>query len=484
MKNRENNSIQKDILPQIEKPGQKEDLSSAEPERKGQGSTRQAVLQEIEKDRSAQAGENKSEEASLQADRLAQGADKEDPQADLGKSEEVSSQADQDKSVETSPQAKIQYSLAELKKRRKKNQISFIASLVIIGCVLFALIQLSKTLQQGDEGTFNELIAGMNWRYLLIAAALFIVMFLADSLKYTVLTRSYGFKMGFHKDMKVALIGKYYEAITPFSTGGQPMQIYYFYKSGMTGAKSTSITMVKYAVQMLAVTVAAAIVMGIGVGQLDMVDNSITRNTIMICGWIGFGINAFIPVFVTFIVFCPRAMTWIINLFVKLLYKIKIIKNAEKLESRIRQWMDDFAVFSQFIYKKPLTFFVLFLLCLTEPVIQFIIPYFVLIAMCGTEVMGMQGGELLFAVMALAMYATYAAAFIPTPGNSGAVESVFMLAFTAVASSVLFWYVLVWRFILYYSYIVFGIGMNVFDVLTGLRREGKKTKTQSQERRE
>lgn len=366
------------------------------------------------------------------------------------------------------------YSEDDLKKRRRRNMISFIVSLLIIGCVVYLLFELSNTLEQGDSATFYDLLDGMNWWYLLIAVGLFIIMYAADTLKYTLLGRSYGHKLGIAKDMKVALIGKYYEAITPFATGGQPMQIYYFYKNGMSGSKSTSITMVKYAVQMLAVTVVAAIVMGLGVGKLGMIENEITRNTILICGWVGFGINAFIPVFVTFIVFCPRAVSWVINLFVRLLYKIKIIKNADKLETKIRQWVDDFAVFSQFVYKKPLTFLLLFVLCLFEPIIQFIIPYFVLVAMCGTEVMGMEGGTLLFSVMVLSMYATYAAAFIPTPGSSGAVESVFMLAFTVVAESVLFWYVIVWRFLLYYIYVFLGVGMNVYDLVGNFRRERKR----------
>ena len=371
-------------------------------------------------------------------------------------------------------QKKEDYSAEGLKKRRRRNLISFLVSLAIIGCVVYLLFELSNTLEQGDSATFYELMDGMNWWYLLIAVGLFLVMFAADSLKYTLLGRSYGHKLGFAKDMKVALIGKYYEAITPFATGGQPMQIYYYYKNGMSGSKSTSITMVKYAVQMLAVTAAAAIVMGLGVGKLGMIENDITRRTVLICGWIGFGLNAFIPVFVTFIVFCPRAVSWVINLFVRLLHKIRIVKNAEKLESKIRQWVDDFAVFSQFVYKKPLTFLLLFVLCLFEPVIQFIIPYFILVAMCGPEVMGLQGGALLFAVMVLSMYATYSAAFIPTPGNSGAVESVFMLAFTAVADSVLFWYVLVWRFLLYYIYVFLGVGMNVYDLAANFRRERRR----------
>ena len=363
------------------------------------------------------------------------------------------------------------YTPEELKKRRRKNIISFIVLLAIIGCVVYALWTLGNTLQQGDTATFYEVMGGMNWWYILAAFGLFIVMFVMEALKFTVLGKVNGCSLGFRKDMKTALVGKYYECITPFSSGGQPMQIYHLYRQGVSGAKSASITMVKYGVHMLGFTFVAALVMGFGVPMLgSLIDNAATLNTLIICGWIGFGINAFIPVFVTLVVFFPRPVAWLINLFIKLLHKIKLIKNADKLESRIRQWMDDFSVISQFVYKKPFTFFVLFLLCLGEPTIELIFPYLVLVAMCGGNVMGMQGAELLFAVMVLAMYATYGATFIPTPGNSGVLEVLFMAAFAALTESVVFWFVLMWRFIIYYTWIILGLGMNVTDLIGGIRR--------------
>lgn len=361
-----------------------------------------------------------------------------------------------------------QYTEAELKKRKRNNAISFLISLVIIGGVVYALFQLSRSLQEGDFATFQELLANTNWWYMLIAVALFLAMFLIETLKYTMLTRTFGYNLGFKNDLKIALTGKYYESITPFSSGGQPMQIYYMYKLGVPGTKSTSITIVKYGVQMLAFTVVAGLVMGILAGELGSVEDEIIRTTIFVCGWVGFGVNACIPVTVLFVVFCPRAVAWVLNLFVKLMYKIKIIKNAEKIEAKVRKWMDDFAIFSQMLFKKPLVFIALFVLCLGEPIIELIIPYYVLIAMCGQYVEA--GGALFWTVVSLAMYATYAAVFIPTPGNSGAVESVFMLAFAALTDNVLFWFVLVWRFILYYTYIIAGVGMNVTDMVGRIRK--------------
>lgn len=373
--------------------------------------------------------------------------------------------------------AQKEYSAEDLKKRKRKNTISLLVLLLIIGCVIYALWTLGNTIQKGDTATFYEVFGNMNWWYILAAFALFAVMFVMEALKFTVLGKCNGCSLGFRKDMKTALVGKYYECITPFSSGGQPMQIYHLYKEGVPSAKSASITMVKYGVHMLGFTVVAAVVMGLGVPRLGtLIDNAATLNTLLICGWIGFGINAFIPVFVTLVVFFPRPVAWVVNLFVKLLYKIKILKNSAKIEARVRRWMDDFAVISQFVYKKPLTFFVLFLLCLGEPIIELIFPYLVLVAMCGGDVMGMQGTEMLFAVMVLAMYATYGSTFIPTPGNSGALEVMFMAAFASLTESVVFWFVLMWRFIIYYTWIILGLGMNVTDMAGRIYRRRKEAR--------
>ena len=130
------------------------------------------------------------------------------------------------------------YTRAELRGRRRKNIIFGLVSLAIIACVISVLFRLGDTLAGGDSATFAEMLAGLDWRYLLVVVALFVVAFVCDSLKFTLLNRCNGYSLGFHKDMKMALTGKYYENITPTGTGGQPMQIYYLYKQGIPGAKS------------------------------------------------------------------------------------------------------------------------------------------------------------------------------------------------------------------------------------------------------
>ena len=53
---------------------------------------------------------------------------------------------------------------------------------------------------------------------------------------------------------------------------------------------------------------------------------------------------------------------------------------------------------------------------------------------------------------------------------------IFMAAFATMTESVLFWFVLFWRFIIYYTWIVLGLGMNVADFAGNMRRRRKEAR--------
>lgn len=371
----------------------------------------------------------------------------------------------------------------DVKKRKRKNIWGLVFTLVIFALVVWALLQFSNTLQSGNTKTFMELIEGMNGWYLVAAAGLTLFVWLCDTLKYTLLNKTFDCKIGFLGDAKLGLTGKYYECITPTGTGGQPMQILYLYKRGVSGGKSTSIIMMKYTVQMFAAILVGAIVMGVwGRNLVNVIPsvsadaNGISLKVVYIAGWVGFGLNACAPVFMIFVIFCPQFLKWIINLGLVILHKMHILKRYEERRDRIYRGIDDFAVCSKFIFEHPIKFFELLALCLVEPICGLIIPYFVIMALCGGQVNEMP--NLIFTVAALTTFSTFASSFIPTPGTSGAAETVFMAAFASIGGEAIFWVTLVWRFYLYYIYIVLGIGMNIYDLTRGLitkRREERRS---------
>ena len=68
------------------------------------------------------------------------------------------------------------------------------------------------------------------------------------------------------------------------------------------------------------------------------------------------------------------------------------------------------------------------------------------------------GGDIGFidaACMCIYIYA--AITIVPTPGNSGAAEGSFYIIFSSLGTSGVFWAMLVWRFLCYYSFIVIGL---------------------------
>ena len=53
---------------------------------------------------------------------------------------------------------------------------------------------------------------------------------------------------------------------------------------------------------------------------------------------------------------------------------------------------------------------------------------------------------------------------------------IFMAAFATITENVLFWFVLFWRFVIYYTWIVLGLGMNVSDFVGNMRRRRKEAR--------
>jgi hypothetical protein len=120
------------------------------------------------------------------------------------------------------------------------------------------------------------------------------------------------------------------------------------------------------------------------------------------------------------------------------------------------------------IIKKPVHLALLILFGLIECCITFALPFFVM-GMLATGEVDLSISTM-FAVMALNAYATFAVSVIPTPGNSGVAESISLIAFSVFLETVGVWVVFTWRFVVYYIYIIIGIGITIFEVIRKLVR--------------
>lgn len=343
---------------------------------------------------------------------------------------------------------------------------------VVILLSLYLMYDLSSQVADGKSKNFAEVMSHADVGYLLLSVATLFVVMLFDSLKYFVILKTIApTKTSYKLALKTSLVGKYYDNITPFSSGGQPFQIYHLHKKGFTGGKSSAVIMIKYAFN---VTFWLAICFCLMTLNKDVlvtyVKNPDHIAWLQICGWIGFGINLSLPFLVLCFAFLPKITSKIVAFFLKIGAKLKLVKNDEDALEHAKRLAYEFRNGFVIMAKKPLRAAILVLLCIAEPLLSMILPYFVTLALSGGTIV--PGAEMMFAIMTLNVYSSMSVMFVPTPGNSLAVESLFLLALeNVVAPTVLFWTVLCWRFLSYYVYIVIGL---VFTMVGMVKKNAKK----------
>ena len=357
-------------------------------------------------------------------------------------------------------------------KKKKYGWVGSVLLLALIAFGIYIMVQLAMTIGEGEIQSLDSIIQNANWTFVAIAVGMLLLAIVADSLKYAVITDTVIGKANLLTSTKVAMLGRYYDNITPFASGGQPMQIYYLHKKGYSAGHSTAIVFIKYFVNMFCWMFICILLMATQSGALNQyVTNEATRKLFLVAGWIGVAVNSAVPVMIILFVIFPRLTTKVVSACIWLLNKMRIVKDKEKTMNKARRAVDEFCLAFKIMSQNPWKFFLLICLCILEPLISMSLPYVVMVALGGTTDISW---VTLLAVMTLNVYATMSVAIIPTPGNSGFAENAVLLAFANIASTVAFWVVFVWRFFTYYIYILIGMALTLFDVIRKAVRRRKK----------
>lgn len=348
-------------------------------------------------------------------------------------------------------------------KKSKYGWLSYVLLAVAIGLGIWAMFGIAKDM--GESQSFGTVIAGSDWRFALVLLAVILSILFCDWMKYAVIMKTTTGKCNLRTSLKVQLLGKFYDSVTPFAVGGQPMQIYYLHKKGFSGGISSAVVLIKYFTQMFCMCTISLLLMAFNTGALSGIGDAKWQTTILVGAWIGIAANLFLPVMVLMFVLFPKFAHKLASLFISIGFKLRIVKDKEKAMSKAYKTVDDFRASFKIMSHKPLNFVVLIVLCIAEVLFRFALPFFVM-KMFSAFGEGDGGFSTLISVMALNVYATQSVAIIPTPGNSGAIESTGTIAFSAfITGSVLSWSVFAWRLSVYYIYIIIGLGIIVFEFI-------------------
>lgn len=359
-------------------------------------------------------------------------------------------------------------------KPKKKSHIwlNLIVLVVSIAIGVYLVVGMSDDLGSSSSSTFVDAFSSVSAPNAVAAIVVLLAILLLDMSKFFIIIHATTKEFRPLVSAKVSLWGRYYDNITPSSTGGQPMQILYLHGKDMSGGRATAIVVIKYFVNTFSWVIIGCIVMATNVTVLDQTSNG---SLLKIAGWIGWSVNMLLPFVILSFVAVPKLATKITRGIVSLGAKLRIVKDKEKTIQKAIGVVQDFRSSFIIISKRPFHLILLIIVCVADMAVSFGFPYFI-IKMFNGYTASQENFSTFYSVMGLNAYAIFGSAWSPTPGASGVIEGLLAVAFSGATRDNLVWVTLTYRFATYYIYILIGLGITIFNFARSIMRSRKEGK--------
>lgn len=259
-------------------------------------------------------------------------------------------------------------------------------------------------------------------------------------------------EQSFCKTLIVAMLGQYYNCITPSSTGGQPMQAFYLTKFGTPLSHGMTALLSKFIVYQFVLIAYTGTV-------LLMRFKPFSRQfaPLMALVMLGFIINAVVIIMLLMLAFfkapVKKAALW----GVRLLGKIHILKTQEAIDNKSEQVSDIIEQYHNnfcFIRTKPLLIVKMVIFTILQLTAYFSVSYIIYLGF------GLSGSDY-FTILSCQAFVLMISAFMPLPGALGAAEGSYSLFFSDIfkndESSFVGLSTFIWRFLTFYLPIIIGL---------------------------
>lgn len=367
------------------------------------------------------------------------------------------------------------------KTKRKKRLLSLLYLGINIVVVALAVTVMVATSSE-DPGEAAGAIFTVNGWYVLLALATFAGAMVLDQLRIAILMKKTTGRFRFKLSYKVSALGRYYDVLTPLSTGGQPFQVVYMTKYGINAGQGVSIAMGKYIFNQIIYFLCATFFLFSNLSLSNMTGfdakGVVALKTAQTFGWIGYAICAIVIITIVFISFNKRAGTGLVVGVLKLLSKIKIgkFKVVKDYKASFRSVMKTVNVWQGTMKEYSKSVWVILgnlLTSLAYFLVFYSMPFFIYCAFGGEPSLNM-----LVEIITIAILVDLSSAFNPIPMGTGTADLSFgamfgLLLINAGLASAKVWALLIWRALFYYIYIVQGLGIISYDYLIGNKRREK-----------
>ena len=314
--------------------------------------------------------------------------------------------------------------------------------------ILALSLVLYFTLKDNFSSIMHEL-SKVNILIFALAIFVFILSLMIKSVSLQIFIKEHKKNYSFKSAFCLTLIGQFLNGITPFSTGGQPFQVYLLKKDGHRISDSTS-AMVKDSIAYQV----ALLIMGIFSITLNLVLKTIPVNsslTPLII--IGFLINIMVLLFLFMIIRMRKTTLSLINKLLLILNKIRK-KNTDQLKKRIEKGLDNFYNCYAELRKNKKQFIITVLTNVINLTLLYMIPYIIF------KSLNTNTFDIMRSIM-LTSFVMLMGNFVPIPGATGGIEYGFIKFFGIFNTniSVISGAMLLWRFVTYFFGMLMGFIM-------------------------
>lgn len=334
---------------------------------------------------------------------------------------------------------KLQESI-EKKPTNKKSAVLNLSLIFIIFLGLF--IYMIKI--DGMENIIHVLNS-VDYRWVVAGLICLIVHWLCESLNLHIPIKKMYHDQKFTNSIKVAMIGQLFNNITPFSSGGQPMQAYELNKIGKRVSDSLSAMAIKFIITQTALVVSTLVVV--------IIEFEFFKTLMQDYLWIaiiGFMVNIIAILVMILAGIKKEIIVYITNPIIRLLGKLHFLKNTEQVIEKLNASIDNFS--NQFIIMKSEKTMVLkmFLIAVVQTLVYYSITYMVYRAFGNYGVSFLQ-------IIPTQAFLLLIMTFIPTPGSGLGAEGGFYLLFNSIfQNGTINMSILFWRMYTFYLPIIVG----------------------------
>ena len=250
----------------------------------------------------------------------------------------------------------------------------------------------------------------------------------------------------FTNSVKVSMIGLLFNNITPFATGGQPMQAYELTKTGKRVSDSLSALAMKFIIVQTSLVVTTII---IAIFQLDFFINMMKDYLWVTI--IGFAINILAIAIAILIGIKKNIIKKITRPIIRGLAKIHIVKHPDERIEKLDKSIDNFSEQFKIMKSEKKMVIETFIVAAIQSIAYYSITYAVYRAF-GNSGIGF------WQIIPIQAFLLLIMMFVPTPGSGLGAEGGFLLLFNSIfKEGTINLSILFWRIYTFYLPIIIGL---------------------------